>query len=79
MRKSNGSCVSAFSWFGNDRAGTSRRLPPSPDRQLGDTAGVVAVQQEKLDLAYLHKWAEQLRVRAELDALLTGRIKPKHT
>ena len=54
------------------------RITPS-DRKLGDAAGVVAVQQEKLDRAYLHKWAEQLGVSAELDALLGGRIRPKHT
>jgi hypothetical protein len=54
------------------------RITPS-DRQLGDAAGVVAVQQEKLDRAYLQKWAAQLGVSAELDALLGGRVRPKHT
>jgi hypothetical protein len=54
------------------------RITPS-DRQLGDAAGVVAVQQEKLDRAYLHNWAARLGVSAELDALVTGRIRPKHT
>ena len=54
------------------------RITPS-DRQLGDAAGVVAVQREKLDTTYLRKWAEQLGVSVELDALFSGRIKPKHT
>jgi hypothetical protein len=54
------------------------QITPS-DRQLGDAAGVVAVQQEKLDHAYLHKWAARLGLSVELDALLSGRIKPKHT
>jgi hypothetical protein len=54
------------------------RITPS-DRQLGDAVGVFAVQGEKLDRAYLHKWAEQLGVSGELDALLSGRLKPKHT
>jgi len=30
MRKSNVSCVSAFGWLGNDRAGTAGGLPPPP-------------------------------------------------
>src|SRR5260221_13354421 len=54
------------------------RITPS-DRQLGDAAGVVAVQREKLDGACLRKWAGQLGVSAELDGLLSGRINPKHT
>jgi hypothetical protein len=60
------------------RKRVGNRITPS-ERQLGDAAGVVAVQQEKLDRAYLHKWAEQLGVSAELDSLLGGRIRPKHT
>jgi len=54
------------------------KITPS-DRQLGDAAGVVAVQAEKLDTAYLQKWAELLGVSAELGRLLSGQIKPKHT
>jgi hypothetical protein len=54
------------------------RITPS-DRQLGDAAGVVAIQSEKLDLAYLKKWAELLSVSADLDRLLSGQIKPKRT
>lgn len=54
------------------------RITPS-DRQLGDAAGVVAVQSDKLDTGYLRHWAKQLGLSAELDALLSGRIKPKQT
>ena len=54
------------------------RITPS-ERQLGDAAGVVAVQGEKLDAPYLRKWAETLKVLAELNQLLSGEIKPKRT
>ena len=54
------------------------RITPS-DRQLGDAAGVIAVQGEKLDAAYLTNWAELLGVSIELGRLLTGQIRPKHT
>jgi len=54
------------------------KITPS-DRQLGDAAGVVVVQSEKLDKPYLEKWAETLGVSAELDRLLSGEIKPKRT
>jgi len=40
---------------------------------------VVAVQREKLDSPYLKKWAGPLGVAAELEGLLSRRIKPKHT
>jgi hypothetical protein len=53
-------------------------LTPS-ERQLGDAAGIVAVQQEKLDVAYLRNWAEQLGVVQTLDRLLRGEIAPKTT
>ena len=49
------------------------------ERQLGDAAGVVAVQGEKLDLAYLRKWAEHNRVSTELNRLLSGEIRLKRT
>jgi hypothetical protein len=52
------------------------RLTPS-DRQLGDAALIVAVQAERLDTAYLRKWAEQLDVTEQLDRLLGGEIRPK--
>ena len=54
------------------------RLTPS-DRQIGDAAGVYAVQGIALDLNYSRQWATTLQVQAELDALIEGRIKPKQT
>ena len=53
-------------------------ITPS-ERQLGDAAGVVAVQFEKLDKSYLKTWAEALGVSVELNRLLSGEIKPKRT
>jgi len=54
------------------------RMSPS-GRQLGDAAGVVAVQGEELDMPYLKNWAEALGVSSELNRLLSGEIKPKRT
>jgi hypothetical protein len=54
------------------------RLTPS-DRQLGDAAGVVAVQADALDKKYLRHWAQELDVAAELQRLLSGEISPKNT
>ena len=54
------------------------RITPS-DRQLGDVAGVVQVQRGKLDEDYLRHWAGQLGVTPELEAALSGRLKPKQT
>ena len=54
------------------------RITPS-DRQIGDVAGVIQVQRGKLDEAYLRHWAEQLGVAQELEAGLSGRLKPKLT
>ena len=54
------------------------KITPS-SRQLGDCAGIVAVQGEKLDAAYLKHWAVELGVQDELRDLLTGKIKPKQT
>jgi hypothetical protein len=53
-------------------------LTPS-DRQVGDAAGVVAVQSGSLDRAYLRKWAAELGVAEKLNKLLTGEMKPKTT
>ena len=53
-------------------------ITPS-ERQLSDAAGVLAVQAEKLDVAYLKQWADELHVTAELEDLFAGRIRPKHT
>lgn len=54
------------------------RISPS-DRQLGDAAGVVVVQADALDIAYLRHWAQELKVTRELERLLSGDIKPKQT
>ena len=49
------------------------------ERQLGDAAGVFAVQCERLDRSYLKRWAEVLSVSADLARLLSGELKPKQT
>jgi len=54
------------------------RITPS-DRQLGDAAGVVAVQADALDESYLKQWAQDLKLTNELERLLSGEIKPKTT
>lgn len=54
------------------------RISPS-DRQLGDAAGVVAVQADALDKNYLGLWARELKLTADLERLLSGEIKPKQT
>jgi hypothetical protein len=54
------------------------RISPS-DRQLGDAAGVVAVQADGLDKNYLRQWAWELQLAGELERLLSGEIKPKQT
>ena len=54
------------------------RITPS-DRQLGDAAGVVAVQAGALDMEYLKYWAEDLKVSDTLQKLFSGEIKPKQT
>lgn len=53
------------------------RITPS-ERQLGDAAGVVAVQ-TTLDKDYLRHWAAELKLTDELGRLLSGEIKPKQT
>jgi hypothetical protein len=54
------------------------QITPS-ERQLGDVAGVVAIQRETLDLDYLKHWAAVLNVAAVLEKILDGTIKPKTT
>ena len=49
------------------------------ERQLGDAAGIVAVQSNALDVPYLNQWAAELKVVAVLQDLLKGRIRPKQT
>ena len=53
-------------------------ITPS-DRQLGDAAGVIAVQGKNLDTAYMQRWADELGVTDVLKDLLQGRIRPKTT
>jgi hypothetical protein len=53
-------------------------ITPS-ERQLGDAAGIVAVQQGALDDRYLRGWARELNVTQTLDDLLSGKVKPKQT
>jgi len=53
-------------------------LSPS-DRQLGDAAGVWAVQRTNLDIAHLRRWAAELRVAELLEDILAGRLRPKAT
>ncbi len=54
------------------------RITPS-DRQLGDAAGIVAVQQGMLDEGYMQTWANELGVTEKLNEVLNGKIKPKQT
>jgi hypothetical protein len=42
----------------------------SSQRQWADILGVIAKQQQHLDLGYLRAWADTLRVRAELEQAL---------
>lgn len=41
------------------------------DRQWGDVTGVMKVQAHDLDLAYLRRWADELRLRDLLDRALS--------
>lgn len=52
------------------------QISPS-ERQLGDCAGVFAVQKATLDLNYLRKWADSLGLRNELEKIISGEIRPK--
>lgn len=54
------------------------RITPS-ERQLGDAAGIVAVQGGDLDRSYLELWARELEVGTVLGDLLEGKIRPKST
>jgi D-ribose pyranose/furanose isomerase RbsD len=40
------------------------------DRQWGDVRGILSVQAERLDLAYLRQWADRLAIRDLLDRLM---------
>ncbi len=54
------------------------RISPS-ERQLGDVAGIIAVQAGALDKKYGRRWAQKLEVADEIERLLSGEIKPKNT
>ncbi|NBV23012.1 MAG: hypothetical protein EBS05_13975 [Proteobacteria bacterium] len=54
------------------------RISPS-DRQMGDVAGVFAVQGDRLDQDYLRHWAKELGLETVLAEVLAGKWKPKHT
>jgi hypothetical protein len=54
------------------------QITPS-ERQLGDAAGVIAVQRENLDRTYLTKWATELGVNDILTSLFLNRVRPKET
>jgi hypothetical protein len=56
--------LAKLSWF---RAGGE-----VSDRQWSDVLGVLKVQGERLDIAYLRKWSEWLRVTDLLDQALAG-------
>jgi hypothetical protein len=53
-------------------------LSPS-ERQIDDAAGVIAVQSDALDRAYLQKWGGELGVSEKLARIFSGEIKPKTT
>ena len=54
------------------------RVSPS-ERQLGDAAGVYAVQTGLLDLGYMRHWAAALQVELLLEDIISGNIRPKST
>ena len=53
-------------------------ISPS-ERQIGDAAGIVAVQGARLDRDHLERWARELAVEPVLWDLLQGKIRPKNT
>ncbi len=54
------------------------RITPS-ERQLGDAAGIVAVQGADLDRDHLERWARALDLEETLGDLLAGKVRPKGT
>jgi hypothetical protein len=54
------------------------KITPS-ERQLSDAAGIVAVQGEQLDRAYLLRWSDALGVTDDVGRLLGGEIQPKQS
>ena len=53
-------------------------MTPS-ERQPGDVAGIVAVQETRLDNVCLRQWAQTLGLQDLLEDALSGRIKPEET
>lgn len=54
-----------------------RQTDESSDRQWNDVLGVMTVQADKLDLAYLKKWADELSVSDLLEsALAQSQVEP---
>lgn len=54
------------------------KISPS-QRQLGDIAGVLAVQKDALDLQYIDRWKEKLGVADTWQDFVDGKIKLKRT
>jgi hypothetical protein len=52
------------------------QITPS-ERQIGDAAGIVAIQRDNLDMDYLKRWAAELGVGSVLEKILDGTIRPK--
>ena len=44
------------------------------DRQWGDVLGVIKVQADNLDIAYLRRWAEHLRLQELLERALAESV-----
>ncbi len=53
-------------------------ITPS-ERQLGDVAGVIAVQKGRLDETYLRQWATEIGVASLVEDALAGKLRPKTT
>lgn len=54
------------------------KITPS-ERQLKDAAGIMAVQNESLDLVYMRRWGKEIDISEKLDDILSKKIRPKHT
>ncbi len=53
-------------------------ITPS-ERQLGDVAGVIAVQKGRLDEVYLRQWGQAIGVLSLVEAALGGKLPLKLT
>ena len=54
------------------------RITPS-ERQLGDVAGVVAVQKGRLDEPYLRQWGREIGMADLVEDALGGKLRLKQT